>query len=166
MDSDVKIAEIILEPETGSVKHIALFSDDLRFKCQCCATLCCKLGGPRLSSTDVERLQRAGLADDEFVDKANKCMQNTASGACVLLEFDSEKQSYTCKVYRYRPTMCRLYPFHVEKASSNRFVIRLLPCKGVSHHVGAVIDERFLTDNVLSQVPQLARHTRNCQQNI
>jgi Fe-S-cluster containining protein len=67
----------------------------------------------------------------------------------VLLKFNSQKQFHECKVYPHRPALCRLYPFCVEKTSSDGFVLKLLPCKGVNRRLGAIIDERFLIDNVL-----------------
>jgi Fe-S-cluster containining protein len=149
LDPDEKIAEISIEPETGKVKHIALFGDNLRFKCQRCATFCCKLGGPKLSSKDVERLKKVGLTRAEFPDATSGRPRNMVSGSCVFLQFDSQKQLYECTVYPYRPALCRLYPFHIEKTSSDRFVLKLLPCKGINRRLGAIIDERFLIDNVL-----------------
>jgi Fe-S-cluster containining protein len=149
LDSDAKIAEVSIEPETGNVKDIALFGSILRFKCRRCATFCCKLGGPRLSSKDVEQLGKAGLTEAEFLDAANGCLKNTVSGTCVLLKFDPQERSYECKAYNHRPARCRLYPFHVEKTSSDRLVLKLLPCKGINRRVGAIVDERFLIDNVL-----------------
>jgi Fe-S-cluster containining protein len=148
LDSDA-IAEIRIEPETGNVKHIELFGNNLRFKCQRCATFCCKLGGPRLSSRDVEILENAGLTRVEFLDETNGRLKSTVSGSCVFLKFDSQKRFYECTVYPYRPALCRLYPFHIEKSSSEGFVLKLLPCKGIDRRLGAVIDGRFLIDNVL-----------------
>ena len=148
MDSDGKIAEISIEPETGNVKYIALFGNNLRFKCRRCATFCCKLGGPRLSSKDIIQLKKAGLTRAEFLDATNRRLKSMVSGSCVFLKSDSQKQFYECTVYPYRPALCRLYPFHIEKTSSDRFVLKLLPCKGVNR-LGAIIDERFLIDNVL-----------------
>jgi Fe-S-cluster containining protein len=149
LDSERKIAEIRIEPETGKVEHITLFSGNLRFKCRRCAAFCCKLGGPRLSSRDVERLREAGLTRAEFLDATNSIMKNTVSGSCVLLKFDSKKRFYECTVYTNRPALCRLYPFHVEKISSDEFVLKLLPCRGINRRSGTVIDELFLIDNVL-----------------
>jgi Fe-S-cluster containining protein len=149
MDSEEKIAEIRIEPETSNVKHIALFSDNLRFKCRRCAAFCCKLGGPRLSSKDVERLRRAGLTRAELLDATNGSLKNTVSGSCVLLKFDPLRRFYECTVYPHRPALCRLYPFHIEKTSSDTFVLKLLPCRGINRRLGTIIDERFLIDNVL-----------------
>jgi Fe-S-cluster containining protein len=150
LDSDGKIAEISIEPDTGNVKHIALFRNNLRFKCQRCATFCCKLGGPTLSSKDAEQLKKAGLTRAEFLDATNGRLKSTASGSCVFLKFDSQKQLYECTVYTYRPVLCRLYPFHAEKTSPDRFVLKLLPCKGINRRIGAIVDEHFLIENVLS----------------
>jgi Fe-S-cluster containining protein len=154
LDFDEKIAEISIEPETGNVKHITLFSSSLRYKCRRCATFCCKLGGPRLFSKDITQLKKAGLTKAEFLDATNECLRNTISGSCILLKFDSQKQIYECTVYRNRPAPCRFYPFHIEKTSSDRFVLKLLPCKGINRRLGAIIDERFLIDNVLALLPQ------------
>jgi Fe-S-cluster containining protein len=152
LNSDSKIAEISIEPDTGNVKHVALFDNNLRFKCQRCATFCCKLGGPRLSSKDVEQLKKAGLTRTEFLDTANGRLKSTVSGACALLKFDSQKKLYECTVYPYRPALCRVYPFHVERTSLDRFVLKLLPCKGLNRRFGAIIDEHFLTDDVLGSL--------------
>jgi len=160
LDSDGKIAEIGIEPETGNVKHIVLFGNNLRFKCQRCATFCCKLGGPRLSSKDVEQLKKAGLTRAEFLDAINGRLKSMFSGSCVFLKFDSQKQFYECMVYPCRPVLCRLYPFHIEKTSSDRFVLKLLPCKGISRRLGAIIDERFLIDNVLGLLLDLRAFQR------
>ena len=81
LDSDANIAEISIEPETGNVKHIALFGNNFRFKCQRCPTFCCKLGGPKLSSKDVEQLKKAGLTRAEFLNATNGCLRNTVSGS-------------------------------------------------------------------------------------
>ena len=144
-----KIAEIQIEPGTGNVKHVSLFSDNLRFKCRRCATFCCRLGGPRLSLKDVERLRKAGLTRGQFLDATDATLRNTVSGSCVLLKFDQQERFYECTVYANRPALCRLYPFHVEKTSSDRFALKLLPCRGINRRLGTIIDERFLIDNVL-----------------
>jgi Fe-S-cluster containining protein len=149
LDADSRLAEIRIEPETGNVKHITLFCNNLCFKCQRCGTFCCNLGGPRLSSKDIERIRKTGLTKAKFLDSAKGSLKNTATGSCVFLKFDSQKQLYECTVYAYRPSLCRLYPFHVGKASSDTFVLKLLPCKGINRRIGAIIDERFLINNVL-----------------
>jgi Fe-S-cluster containining protein len=160
LDSDAAIAEVSIDPETGKIKHLAVFVNNLRFKCQRCATFCCKLGGPRLSSKDVEQLQKAGLARAEFLDPANGRLKSVVSGSCVFLKFDSHKQIHECTIYQCRPTMCRLYPFHIEKISSDRFVLELLPCRGINRRRGAIINERCLIDNVLGSLLDLpSEHT-------
>jgi Fe-S-cluster containining protein len=149
LDSDANIAEIGTDLQTSNIEYIRLFDNNLRFKCQRCGTFCCKLGGPRLSPKDIERLKKADLTTDEFLDTTNKCLKKTGSGSCTLLRLDPQKQFYECTVYSFRPLLCRLYPFHVEKTSPNRFLLKLLPCKGINRSLGAIIDERFLVDNVL-----------------
>jgi Fe-S-cluster containining protein len=149
LGSDANIAEISIDLQTGNIKHVTLFDNNLRFKCERCATFCCKLGGPRLSSKDIEQLEKAGLTRADFLDTTNSCLRNTGSGSCALLRFDSQKQFCECMAYFYRPLLCRLYPFHIEKTRSNRFLLKLLPCKGINRHVGTIVDERFLIDDVL-----------------
>jgi len=94
-------------------------------------------------------LKKAGLTGAEFPDATSERLKNMVSGSCAFLKFDAQKQFYECTVYPHRPALCRLYPFHLEKISSVRFVLKLLPCKGINRRLGAIIDERFLIDNVL-----------------
>jgi Fe-S-cluster containining protein len=164
LDSNGKVAEISIEPETGKAKHITLSSNSLRFKCQHCATFCCKLGGPKLSSKDVEQLEKAGWTRTEFLDLTSGRLKSNASGSCVFLKSDSQKQFYECMVYPYRPTLCKLYPFHIDEISSDRFVLKLLPCKGIDHRHGAIINEHFLIDNVLGLLLHL-RAKSVCRRN-
>jgi Fe-S-cluster containining protein len=152
LSTDTKIAEISIEPKTGNIKHIELFNSNLRFKCERCATFCCKLGGPILSSKDVERLKKAGLSEPEFLETTSRCLRNTVSGSCKFLRFDPQKQLYECTIYPYRPTLCRLYPFDIRKTRSDRFALELLPCKGINRQLGAVIDEHFIIDEVLGSL--------------
>jgi len=60
MELSENIAQISLEPQAHSVKHITLHVNDLRFKCKRCATFCCELGGPKLSARDIGRLKKTG----------------------------------------------------------------------------------------------------------
>lgn len=161
MDSDGKIGEISIEPETDNLKRIVLFSSNLRFKCQRCATFCCKLGGPKLSSKDIERLEKGGLTRAEFLDASSGRIKSSVSGSCAFLRFDSQQQFYECTVYPHRPALCRLYPLHVEKTSADRFVLKLLPCKGIGRRLGAIIDERFLIENVLGLLFDLGAQKTN-----
>ena len=149
MESNGKIAEIILEPKTHNIKHIKFYGRNLRFKCKRCAIFCCKLGGPKLAFKDVERLKKGGCRETEFLDAPHGSLKNTASGSCVFLRLDTEKDIYRCEVYSNRPTLCRLYPFHTERTGLNSFVLEVMPCKGISRRSGEPINEKFIHAHLL-----------------
>ena len=110
MELSENIAQISLEPQAHSVKHITLHVNNHRFKCKRGAIFCCKLDGPKLSARDIERLKKTGRCETDFLDVDNSRLKSTANGSCVCLEIDAEKQTYECVVYNNRPTLCRLYP--------------------------------------------------------
>jgi len=144
MESDGNIAKISFKPRTRNVKNITFFIRNLRFKCKRCATFCCKLGGPTLSLNDAERLKKAGYKEVEFLDDAHGSLKNKADGSCVFLQIDKERHFCECSVYDSRPVLCRLYPFHFEKISSNSFMLKILPCRGINRRYGELIDEKFI----------------------
>jgi Fe-S-cluster containining protein len=149
MELSENIAQISLEPQTHSVKHIALHVNNLRFKCKRCATFCCKLGGQKLSARDIERLKKTGHCETGFLDVNNSRLKSTANGSCVCLKFDAEKQTYECVVYNHRPTLCRLYPFHFEKTNTNDFILQIIPCMGLNRRYGEIINETFIIGKLL-----------------
>jgi len=155
MKSDGKIAQIILEPKTRSVRHITFYIKNLRFKCKRCATFCCKLGGPTLTLKDVERLKKAGCCEADFLDIVHSSLKNTASGSCVLLKFDAEKSVYKCEVYHQRPALCRLYPFHLEKTGPNSLVLKIMPCRGTSRRYGELVEEKFFKNKLFDALHDL-----------
>jgi len=155
MDSDGNIAQISIEPKTHNVRHITFYIKNLRFKCQHCATFCCKLGGPKLSSKDVEALKKAGFCEAEFLYTSNSGLKSTASGSCVFLRFDREKGVYECAVYQHRPALCRLYPFHFEETSANSYVLKIMPCMGISQRHGEIVDEKFVIAHMLDALHDL-----------
>ena len=61
-----------------------------------------------LSIGDIKRLQRAGYSRREFAsyDKQGFAKVRNNRGYCVF--YDIEKNR--CKVYKYRPLGCRIYP--------------------------------------------------------
>jgi hypothetical protein len=70
MELSENIAQISLEPQAHSVKHITLHFFYHRFKCKRCAIFCCKLDGPKLTARDVERLKKTGRCETDFLDVA------------------------------------------------------------------------------------------------
>jgi Fe-S-cluster containining protein len=61
-----------------------------------------------LSNADVKRLERAGYDRKKFVrsDKHGYFRLKNRRGFCVF--YDTEK--HRCKIYKYRPLGCRVYP--------------------------------------------------------
>jgi Fe-S-cluster containining protein len=69
---------------------------------------CCKETEMLLSTEDIERLERKGYSKKFFVqfDSEGYAQLRNLQDHCVF--YDAEKQR--CKVYRERPSGCRLYP--------------------------------------------------------
>jgi Fe-S-cluster containining protein len=149
MELNESIAQIGLEPKIHRIKHITLHVKNLRFKCKRCATFCCKLGGPTLSTRDIERLKKTGCFETDFLDASNSRLKSTTNGSCIYLKIDAEKQIYECAVYNHRPALCRLYPFHFEETNANDFVLQIMPCMGLNPRYGEIINERFIIDTLL-----------------
>jgi len=155
LNSNENIAQINIELETFKIKHITFYERKFRFKCKQCASFCCKLGGPRLSANDVERLKQAGYDKSEFLDAVHGSLKNRANGSCIFLQLNKERNVYECSVYDSRPTLCRLYPFHLEKISPNSFMLKILPCRGINRRKGEFVDERFIIVHLLDAVYDL-----------
>ena len=70
--------------------------------------ICCQKTEMLLSMADIRRLERAGYDRRKFVrhDKRGFAKVRNKSGYCVF--YDAEKNR--CKVYKYRPLGCRIYP--------------------------------------------------------
>jgi len=155
MGTDENITKISFKPRTRNVKNITFFIRNLRFKCKRCATFCCKLGGPMLSLKDVERLEKAGFKEVEFLDDVHGSLKNKADGSCVFLQLNKERHFYECSVYDSRPALCRLYPFHFEKISPNSSMLKILPCRGINWRYGELVDERFIITHLLDALHYL-----------
>jgi len=147
MVSDGKIAEITLEPETKQVIRVIFHGSQLRFRCQRCAVFCCKLGGPKLSTKDIERLRRACYKPDTFLDATPARLKNRRDGSCVFLFFNAEECFYQCSVYDFRPTFCRLYPFQFEKAGPQSYALKFIPCcNGLNTEDGEIVNKKFFAE--------------------
>lgn len=94
---------------------------NIRLDCsyQKCKATCCRGPWARsigvLKPLDVTRL-RAALGSDygEYV-KGKRLRMN--DDRCIFLD----PKTLKCRVYRYRPLICRTYPFHFEKDASKFF---------------------------------------------
>jgi len=143
------IAELTLNPETKRVDKLRLYQNNIRFKCQRCATFCCRLGGPKLSERDIQRLKQMGIDTTDILD-VRGCLRNKEDGSCVFLRFDVKNRVYECSIYDFRPALCRLYPFHVERSSPNACTLKLIPCcNGLNTKDGELVNENFITKHLL-----------------
>ena len=152
------IAEIVWDPETLKIAGITVFRKDLRFVCKRCAVFCCRLGGPRISEKDIQRLRQAGCEPDDFLDVATdrrvglegggeSVMKETEDGSCIFLQYDGESKVYRCSVYEFRPALCRLYPFEFERTGLNTGLVRVIPCcNGLSTREGTSIDREIIDE--------------------
>lgn len=162
METNEEIARILLNPETKQILDIALYRKNLRFKCKRCAIFCCKLGGPKLTKSDAERIERIGYSEEEFmipIEGGTDCsspflgsLKAKEDGSCIFLKSDSE-----CSIYDHRPTLCKLYPFEVFRIDFQSVVLRLVPCcTGLNSPDGELVDEQFIVNSLLDARVDLA----------
>lgn len=143
--SEEAIAEITIDPKAKRIRKTSYHAGRLKFKCQRCGVFCCKLGSPRLSRNDANRLRQAGYVTNEFFEVDRRNLQSRADGSCIFLSIDTSTQLYKCSIYSLRPILCRLYPFQFEKIRRNLFYLRVIPCcKGLNTEDGENIDMNFV----------------------
>jgi len=164
---DENIAEVVFDPEAKRIVRMTFYHGDLRFKCRRCAVFCCKLGGPVLTKSDMERAERAGHRLEGFlettVDPKFKGLpmmvgnlKNNKDGSCILLKSSLRRGVYECPIYESRPARCRLYPFDFERVSPNSFTLKLIHCcNGLNAEDGEVVNENFITKHLLNALLDL-----------
>jgi len=76
-------------------------------RCSHCG-ICCEKTEMMLSNVDIERLEKEGYSRQKFMrsDKYGFSRLKNRGGYCIF--FNVEKRR--CKVYKYRPLGCRIYP--------------------------------------------------------
>jgi Fe-S-cluster containining protein len=76
-------------------------------RCTHCG-ICCKQTQMPLSEKDIQLLEKAGYTRKQFVhvNKKSYAQLRNKKGTCIF--YDIQKSE--CRVYRRRPTGCRLYP--------------------------------------------------------
>ena len=80
---------------------------------------CCYNTEMILFKEDIERITKLGYPKEFFVVKQGSInVLRNIDGHCVFLDPETNR----CKIYKYRPIGCRLYPL-VYDASRNRVVI-------------------------------------------
>jgi Fe-S-cluster containining protein len=161
------IAEAALNPKTKHIMRMTFHQMHLRFNCQRCATFCCKLGGPKLTQGDIDRLKKAGYTVEDVVEPlSNKefkglpvvigSLKNKENGSCVFLKFNGEKGIQECSIYDVRPALCKLYPFDFERVGRYSFVLKLIPCcRGLNDPSGELVNEKFVTNHLLCAILDL-----------
>lgn len=113
-----------------------------------------------LSRKDVERIEDAGYAVKDFLEPVKRAikglpivygsMKSREDGSCIFLNFDDEQKCYTCRVYDFRPVLCRLYPFSFEIVDSNQIALKFIPCcRGLNNQEGELVDEKFISSYLL-----------------
>jgi len=156
------LARITINPETKQIGDLFVHQKSLRFKCRRCATLCCKLGGPKLTRKDIEQIKQAGyhvkdflepILNSEFKGIPIMCgsLKSKKDGSCIFLKFDAEENRYECSIYDFRPALCRLYPFDFDRVGSNIVILKLIPCcRGLNNPDGKLVDESFVANHLLA----------------
>lgn len=163
MEFNGEIARILLDPKTKQILNITICEENLRFECRRCATFCCKLGGPKLTNKDIQRIEHARYSAKEFVDSFKGrsnfsstflgSLKSKEDGSCVFLKFNWEEGNYECSIYDFRPALCRLYPFDFQKINSKSIVLRLIPCcMGLNNPDGEFVNERFIVSFLLDAI--------------
>jgi Fe-S-cluster containining protein len=150
------LAEITVDPKAMKVTRIDCHEHEVSFRCQRCAIFCCKLGPPKLSKRDVERLKLSGQSLSRFFDEDHMNLRIREDGSCVFLSPDSRNTKHTCGVYNLRPTLCRVYPFQFQKLNEEKYELRLITCcNGLNTDEGVPIDTSFVSGLVKSELPRL-----------
>ena len=163
------LARITIHPETKQIRDLSLYHKNLRFKCKRCATFCCKLGGPKLTVKDVERVKQAGYNVKDFLEPVlNRefcgssvmlgTLKNKEDGSCIFLKFKADEDSYECSIYDFRPVLCRLYPFDFDRVGSNIIVLKFIPCcRGLNNPDGEMVDAKFVISHLLEALLEATR---------
>lgn len=155
------LARITLDSNSGKVRDITILQRHIRFRCRRCASLCCKLGGPKLTRQDAERIRKAGYDAIDFLEPLNNKSQGVAlicgrlksrkDGSCIFLRFRPDQNRYECSIYDFRPVLCRLYPFDFERKGPNAILLKLIPCcRGLNAPEGESVDDEFIANHLLA----------------
>ncbi len=155
------IAEAIFNLEAKRILRMTFYQDYVRFRCRRCAVFCCKLGGPILIKSDLERAKLAGHRLEEFMETTVDTkfkrlpmmvgnLRNNKDGSCILLKYNTKRRVYKCSIYNSRPARCRLYPFDFERVGPNSFTLKLIPsCNGLNAEDGELVNETFIRKRLL-----------------
>jgi Fe-S-cluster containining protein len=158
------LATINLKQNNKTIKQIEMKNQSLSFKCKRCATLCCKLGGPPITKKDTELLEKAGYSLKEITEPAKRKtdfitdhlgnLKNKKNGSCIFLEEKQEKNQFNkCKIYKFRPILCRLYPFRFEFLDSTHIRLKIIPyCMGLKPNKNRKVLEKKIKELYLNNI--------------
>jgi len=86
---------------------IEIFRGRKEFSCKRCGH-CCRLL-VQVSEKDISRLEKVGYKRKDFLEKKkDKYYIKRINGYCPWLKI--ENGNAKCKVYEYRPNICRIFP--------------------------------------------------------
>jgi len=164
--SDQEIARIIFDREKKQILNISLLRRDLRFKCKRCGVFCCKLGGPIVKEADIRRIAKIGLDPSKFVaplrrryDKQTDVIgvfKQKRDGSCIFLRYDESTGLYECRIYKARPSVCRLFPFEFLLEGNENGVLRFIPCcNGLNVDDGRLVDREFIEKHLLDAIREI-----------
>ena len=153
------ILAIITLDQKRRKTEIVITQKQFKFGCIRCADLCCKLGGPKLTQNDVERIEKAGYNTKDFlglkrgIDNTLKniigSLKTKQDGSCIFLQYNSKIKCSRCSIYDFRPTLCRIYPFRIENLKSSQIAFKFIPCcKGLNNQKGKIVDRDFFLEKI------------------
>ncbi|MEM2144081.1 MAG: YkgJ family cysteine cluster protein [Candidatus Jordarchaeaceae archaeon] len=138
------------------------FPKGIRFQCQKCSRCCAhtKVRSRRilLSDLDVSRIERnLGLKSEDFSEfildsYPFRYLMKMVDGKCIFLGEDK-----TCKIYKFRPIICRCFPFWIEKKGDLFEFKASSDCPGIGK--GNVLGEEFFR-RLLSQAVKVYQKTK------
>ncbi|MBS7250480.1 MAG: YkgJ family cysteine cluster protein [Candidatus Freyarchaeota archaeon] len=143
------------------MNKLVKFPKGIRFQCQKCSR-CCRHTekAPRrilLSVLDLLRIEKnLGLNRENFAENIQgphpfTFLMKMVNGKCIFLD-----ENNTCKIYEFRPLICRCYPFWIEK-QGNKFEFKASSdCPGIGR--GNILEKKFFT-SLLRQAVETYQHT-------
>ncbi|MEM3587135.1 MAG: YkgJ family cysteine cluster protein [Candidatus Jordarchaeaceae archaeon] len=131
------------------------FPEGVRFECQKCSRCCAhtEVRSRRILLSDFDTLRiekNLGLRRGEFADFIRDShpftyLMKMVNGKCIFLSEDK-----TCKIYEFRPIICRCFPFWIEKRG-NLFEFKVsLDCPGIGkgNSLGEAFFRKLLNEAV------------------
>ncbi|WXG39567.1 MAG: YkgJ family cysteine cluster protein [Candidatus Freyarchaeum deiterrae] len=155
----VKNLYILAEMAVGvdNLSKVVKFPKGIRFQCQRCSRCCAhtEVRDRRILLSDLDTLRiekNSRFKREDFTEKIRgyhpfRFLMRMVDGKCVFLDEDK-----TCKIYDFRPLICRCFPFWIER-KGNLFEFKASSdCSGIGK--GNILDEAFF-EGLLSQAVEV-----------